>query len=278
MYFKKIPVIVFFLIFTTISHSQEEAKQVKQVIKEEGYKRAAPAIVKLITDEGKRIGAGVILGVHKENIGFVLTSYNMVAGRDKVAVILKDFPDPLLGITVEKWIDFDSEIAVIAVKNFPPVENTIRLQIPKEETASEIYTIVGHTPVDDWMPIPQKLTASNDKFLIFNAFEYSGLIGAPVLNEDGNMVGLVINSGVDFQEESNIATAVKSSFIKPIITNWFREVKLKRKWKEKGQGLATWVWAVGGSVVGTGIVTAIAVSGGGEGPRGLPGPPAPPGR
>lgn len=256
----------------------EPTEELQQVISEKGFEKSAPVVVKIVADEGRTIGAGVILSVHKEQVGFILTSYSMVAGRDKVAVILKDYPDPLLGHTIDKWIDFDSDLAIVAIKNFPEGQPVISFQESKSEHEGDIFTIIGHTEVDDWMPIPCELTLPNLRNLIIKTPKYSGLDGGPVLNENGHMIGLIVSSQEeDLEEEENLVVAVKTSVIKPIIKDWFQPIELKQKWSEKGAGIATWIWAVGGGVLGGGIATAIAVAGGGaEQPRGLPRPPDPP--
>lgn len=269
------------LIFTfSQSSAQEEGEQTDtatQVLTQKGYDKGAPAVAKLIADEGRRIGAGVIVAID-EKAGYILTSYNMVAGREKVAVVLKNYADPLLGFTVDKWIDFDSDLAIIEVKNFPKNQPTVTLQTPRLIQAGQVFTILGHTDVDDWTPIPVNLLLSNERNLIFDELGYEGVEGAPVLNEDGNMVGLVTSIDQEIAEDSKSTQAVKSNVIKPLIKDWFQESQLQRKWSEAGNGIATWIWAVGGGVLGGGIATSIAILGGGtENPQGLPRPPDPPG-
>lgn len=270
-------IVIFSFVRPLAAQELEPTEELQQVISEKGFKKSAPAVVKIVADEGRTIGAGVILAVHKEQVGFILTSYSMVAGRDKVAVILKDYPDPLLGHTIDKWIDFDSDLAIVAIKNFPEGQPVISLQESKSEQEGDILTIIGHTEVDDWMPIPSELTLPNLRNLVIKAPKYSGLDGGPVLNESGNMIGLIVSSQDEDFDEENLVVAVKTSVIKPIIKDWFQPVELKQKWNEKGAGIATWIWAVGGGVLGGGIATAIAVAGGGtEEPKGLPRPPDPP--
>lgn len=271
--------LTFLLILTTavIQLKAQEGEVPQQVISKQGFEKSAPAVVKLVADEGKMIGAGVIIGVHEEDVGFVLTSYKIVAGRDKLAVILKDYPDPLLGVAVEKWIDFDSDLAIVAIKDFPPNQPVICLQEKKSFQVGESFTILGHTEVDDWMPIPKELTASNERHLVFSSLKYSGIAGGPILNKNGNMIGLVISGEEEETGEENLTLGINTSVIKPIIKDWFQPIQLRKRWCEKGAGLATWIWAVGGGVLGGGIATAIAVVGGGaETPRGLPRPPEPP--
>lgn len=264
-----------------VAQKQEPVQKSQQVITKQGFEESAPAVVKIVADEGRTIGAGVILGVQADSVGFVLTSYSMIAGRVKVAVILKNYAEPLLGHTIDKWIDFDSDLAIVAIKNFPPDQRVISLKESKSEQEGDMFTIIGHTELDDWMPIPTELILSTESNLTFRAPKYSGIEGGPVLNEDGNMIGLIISREEEELEkqleEDNLVQTVKTSVIKPIIKDWFQPIQLQQQWSEKSTGIATWIWVVGGGVLGGGIATAIVIAGGGaETPRGLPRPPQPP--
>ncbi|NIR51638.1 trypsin-like peptidase domain-containing protein [candidate division KSB1 bacterium] len=275
-----LPLKMFLLVLASVLtvQAQEETEEadLQQVLKQEGYDRNAPAVVKLVSDQGRRIGAGVILGVHEDGMGFILTSYSMVANRDKVAVILKDYPDPLLGRTVERWVDFDTDVAIVAVKNFPADQPVIVLSNDKSVPANETFTIIGHAEEGDWMPIPIQMIESDESHVAFNASEFSGIEGAPLVDEDGKMLGLIVSEGLA-NTENNLTLAVKTATIKPIIKEWFKPVPLVRKWEEQGVSIGGWVWAVGGSVIGGTLVTAIAISGGdGDSQSGLPRPPNPP--
>lgn len=256
--------------------AQEEGQPL-QVLDQDGYDKAAPAVVKIVSDAGRNIGTGVILSVHQDQVGFILTSYSMVAGRDKVAVILKNYPDALLGYIVEKWIDFDLDLAIIGVKNFPAGQPTITLGDASRTEFGNTYTILAHTQTGDWYPIPTPLNNISNTHLIFEIERSAEIEGAPVLTHDGNMIGLIVVNERINTEVGGLTAAVKSDAFKPIINEWFKSVPLQQKWQEKGAGFATWIWAVGGGVIGGGIATAIAISGGGEeGSVGLPRPPEPP--
>ncbi len=269
--------LLFLLSLSHQSRSQEPGEESPQALSEEVYEKAKPAVVKIVSDEGKRIGAGVLLAVHTDGVGFLMTSYRMIAGRDKVAVILKNYPEPLLGYTVDKWIDFDTDLAIIAIKNFPPAQQMITLGDSRSAKINETYAAMGHLEGSDWTLIPLTLIDENEKQFALQPIDYIGFQGGPLLDEDGNMIGLVVNGDGKAAGEDHLTLAVKSSVIKPIIREWFKPVNLQQKWREKGAGFATWVWAVGGGVLGGTIAMAIAIAGGGdEGPRGLPPPPEPP--
>ena len=252
---------------------QEEVATLEQVLTKKGYDQTAPAVVKLVSDEGRRIGAGVIVGLHENGVGFILTSYSLIAGRSKMAVIVKNHPDPLLGRVVERWIDFETDLAVIAVKNFPADPVMIRLRKKNIRAEGQTYTVVGHTETEDWIPIPVVVTESDERHVALSGLLVSGIEGAPLLDHDGSLLGLVISHD---SEEGDLTLAIKNTTIKPILDEWFKPIPLVQKWQERGSGLS-WVWAVGGGVLGASIATVIALSGGGEeAPAGLPQPPLPP--
>ena len=107
---------------------QPQILEPEEAISKQGYKKAAPAVVKIVSDSGRKIGAGVILGVDEDGDGYVLTSYSTVDELNKVAIILNDHPDALLGRVVDKWIDFDLDLAVITIRNFPAAQTVVSIQ------------------------------------------------------------------------------------------------------------------------------------------------------
>jgi len=150
--------LIFSLIFgaSSIILAQEQSEQpatedqeLKQVLSQEGYDKTSPSIVKMVTDAGRRIGTGILLAVHKDDVGFVLTSYSMVAGRDKVAIILKDHSDPLLGRVVDKWIDFDLDLAIIGIKDFPEGQEMITIGDDRKLETGKVVTAIAHAEDGD---------------------------------------------------------------------------------------------------------------------------------
>lgn len=265
-------------LLATGSFAQEEApKKPVQVLTQDGYDLTSPAVVKIVSDAGRKIGAGVLVGVHKDNVGFVLTSYSMVAGRDKVAIILKNFPDALLGYVVDKWIDFDLDLAVVGIKNFPPGQMMVTLGPDSKLDSSKVVTAVTHAEDGDWAPLPTMVKAIDERGFAFQLDQSADPEGSPILNEKGYMVGLTVSDDATSIASFPSDFAVRSSAVKPILKEWFKGVDLKQKWREKGAGIATWIWAVGGSVVSGTVATVFAISGGGGGGGGaLPRPPDPP--
>jgi len=248
----------------------------EEIICKQGYEKAASAIVKIVSDGGRKMGAGVILGVSEDGDGYVLTSYGTVAGLDKVAVILKNHPEALLGRIVDKWIDFDLDLVIITIRKFPDAQRVVSIQDSKSAKIEDMYLLIAHTDTGDWLPIEVNLGNFDDTKFTLNLPRESGMEGAPIVTEKGDMIGIFSSLKSESREDS-LSLAIRTSTIKPLINEWFDSVELAQKWEETRTGIATWVWAVGGSVIGGTIVTAIAISGGDSGPRpGLPRAPNPP--
>lgn len=264
------------------SQAQEEAVQAEpqqsvSPLPDEVYTENANAVVKLVSDAGRRIGAGVVLGVHKDGLGFVLTTYSMVAGREKIAVILRDFGDPLLGYIVDRWIDFDLDLAIIAIKNYPEKQAVVTMGDSKAAAIGQTYTVIGHTEVDDWLRLPAEVFDMDERFFSMKLNDTSPVEGAPLLDSEGRMIGLMVSEKAESSEGEELVLAIKSNTLKPILNEWFQPIELAQKWQEPGKGFPTWIWAVGGGVLGGTIATAIAIAGGEDGaPAGLPRPPDPP--
>ena len=251
---------------------QPQTLDPEEIISKQGYEKTAPAIVKIVSDGGRKIGAGVILGVSEDGDGYVLTSYSTVDELNKVAIILKNHPDALLGRVVDKWIDFDLDLAVIVIKNFPAAQTVVSMQNSKSVKIEDMYLLIAHTDTGDWLPIEVSLANFDDTKFALSLPGESGMEGAPIVTENGDMIGFFSSLKSD-----SLSLAVKTNAIKPIINEWFNSVELAQKWGENRTGISTWIWAVGGSVIGGTIVTAIAISGGDSGPRpGLPSAPNPP--
>ncbi len=266
--------------------AQEDTKSSmdEHVLTQEGYDMTAPAIVKIVSDAGSKIGTGALVGVtidpkNETKIGFILTSYSMVAGRDKVAVILKNHSDALLGHVVEKWIDFDLDIAIVAVRGFPDGQPTVTFGSTKKKDDGDVLTTLMHTDASDWIPVPVELKSADATHLTFSVIDRMGLEGTPVVRDDGAMAALFVSDQTLGAGDIPLASAVKTGVVKPLLKEWFKPIKLEQKWQDKrGGGIATWMWAVGGGVLGGSVATVLALSGGDDPgtSRGLPGPPAPP--
>ena len=272
--------IVMFASLSLLFAQSENKPQFPENFSEKAFQKAAPSVVKLIFDNGETVGSGVILAVHKDNVGFILTSYSLIAGRDKVAVILKNYPDALLGYVVEKFIDFDLGLAVVALKNFPAGQPVITLKELKNPETGKSFSTISHVRNADWSVFKTTIQGSAPRFFTISSDSANEIgFGAPLLTKKGEMCGLIVKMEEELNADDSVyMKAVNVSAIKPMLDEWFHALPLKQKWHEQGAGIASWMWAVGGGVLG-GTVAAIVTAGGGsggDGPAGLPRPPQPP--
>jgi len=269
------------LILFTISlsdlYAQELAQpQTSDILNGKGYDRAAPAIVKVVADSGGTIGAGIFIGRHKDGVGFILTSHSLIRDSRKVVVFTKNHASGLVGNTVDRWVDFDLDLAIIGVRSFPKDVPPAILGSNKSTKLNQLHAVVGHAPEGDWSILAAEPTLVQGQQFILGLRGSDGLRGAPMLNDKGYILGIVIDDAT-LREKETLAAAVKSEAVKPILNEWFRTIPLTVKWGEKGSGLPSWIWAVGGGMVGGAVATVIALTGeADDAGRGLPRPPDPP--
>jgi len=253
-----------------------DQQQSDDILTEKGYTRAAQAIVKIVADSGRTTGAGIFVGLHEDGVGFILTSHSLVRNSSKVVVFAKGHITGLVGNRVDRWVDFDLDLAVIGVRAFPKDVSPAILGVNKSTKLNQPYGIIGHTEEGDWSISPAEVTLLQGQQIILGLRSSSKLRGAPVVNAKGYVLGLIIDDAT-LKGKETLASAVKSEAVKPILNEWFGTMPLSNKWLEKSAGLPSWIWAVGGGVLGGAAATVIALTGeADDGGRGLPRPPDPP--
>ncbi len=244
---------------------------------ESGYNKSVPSVVKLMADQGQRVGAGVIVGIQKNGSGLVLTSYSMVAGQDEVAVVVRNSFEPLVGRVYSPWIDRNLDIAMVLVQNFPLGLSPISFKQENLPLVGETLTLIGHAGDQDWGPIEIQISDENQRRMECSLGKFTGIDGAPLVDENGTMIGLTVSDAVQKSTENHVALAVKTSVIKPVVNGWLKSVALRAKWRERKEGVATWIWALSGGVLGGAVAAAIVITGSGSDTVfGLPRPPQPP--
>jgi hypothetical protein len=259
--------------------SYSKQKSVRGPLTEVGYSKSALSIVKLVADNGQKVGAGVLVGLQRDGSALILTSYNMVAGQDRLTVMFREDANPVSGRVLPRRMDLNLDVALIEVKTAPRGHRPIIFEQEKVDLVGETLTIIGHTEEQDWGPVEIQVTAENRQHLECNVGGHSGIDGAPLVNQKGHMIGLVVSDAVRQTADDHVTLAVKTATIKPTVNGWLTSSSLQIRWKEQKVGISPWIWAVGGGVLGSGVVAAIAIGGGGsDSPVGLPRPPAPPDR
>ncbi|MCG8608514.1 serine protease [bacterium] len=265
---------IFSLLFAT---SYGKQKSARRPLTEIGYNKSAISTVKLVADQ--KVGAGVLVGVQRDGSALILTSYNMVAGQDRLAVLFRQDANPAIGTVLQRRMDLNLDVALIEVKTAPRGHRPVIFEQEKVDLVGETLTIIGHTEEQDWGPVEIQVTAENRRHLECNVGGHSGIDGAPLVNQKGHMIALVVSDAVRQTTDEHITLAVKTATIKPIVNSWLRSASLQTKWNEERVGISPWIWALGGGVLGGGVAAAITLLGGdNDSPIGLPRPPAPPDR
>lgn len=267
----------FILLLSLPGQTRPKSPKPRGPLTESGYNKSVPSVVKLMADHGQRVGAGVIVGIQKNGGGLVLTSYSMVAGQDEVAVVVRNGFEPLVGQVHNPWIDLNLDIAMVLVHNFPPGLSPISFKQEKLPLVGETLTLIGHAGDQDWGPIEIQISDENQKRMECSLGKFTGIDGAPLVDETGTMIGLTVSDAVQKSTENHVALAVKTGAIKPVVNGWLKSLALRSKWRERKDGVATWIWALGGGVLGGAVTAAILITGGGsDNVFGLPRPPQPP--
>jgi hypothetical protein len=143
-----------------------------------------------------------------------------------------------------------------------------------------VYIAVDHNGSGDWQTVPLTLMAANPEFVTLTKPVDYDLEGAPLLDKEGNMLGMIIKKEADKSFNQDLAMALKSDQILRLLDEWMQDIELSRSWRKEKKGTSPWIWAVGVGVAGGTIAFLAAASQ----PKsemtqkkaGLPLPPVPP--
>jgi hypothetical protein len=199
--------------------------------------RARYSVVRISVNAGNRVGSGSIIKVEGTR-GYILTAYHVLARTENPAMpdietLSQDVEVELFtGVRLKaspsvRWVDTNNDIAVFTVENLPSQSPPPALPWPSSSTVHDGQQLfcLGHpigSGVTPWFRVPCTVGRLDGGRIYFTPALNPGYSGAPLLNAQGIIVGMV-QTRVDV-----ISSALAWELILPIIRGWLIESVIPR--------------------------------------------------
>jgi formylglycine-generating enzyme required for sulfatase activity len=176
------------------------------------------AVVKIEARPGSIPGAGCLIKV-EGNRGYILTAYHVIkpavlAGQQQVTVRFYGGIRPFDGLINQEWIDTRNDLAVVVVQNVP-VQQVLRLGSTQRLTVLDGVITIGHPAGSSWVVTEGKVSGFRGRDILFSGADVEkGHSGGPLLDEQGQMIGLNVES------PARLGVAIQIDIIKPILRRW----------------------------------------------------------
>lgn len=225
-YFIKIRLIITVCsFFIAISLTSSQALSIKPALKEKIEK--AVVYISVITESGEKKGGGTVVHIGDGKV-YVLTAFHVIEGYESVAVQFfgqdEKVPVPDEYIKVDRTYD----LALLKVPTTHPVRDVpfLRADLFNKE-------VIASAPV--WMLIPRGdgrrdyrsgyISNRTTTTISFPIQVQRGWSGSPLLNENGFLIGILV------EEEGRFYTgkAVRGDKVKEVILDRWPEVFEKQK-------------------------------------------------
>lgn len=215
----------------------------------QNYDKFKKGVVRIIgrgEDDSIYTGTGIITSNEKKEI-YIITAHHVIQKFKQIAVEFYQEPPLLLKGKLYHKFNFEKDLAVIICKDeenkvkYKPVFRKGKVSNVKE--TNRIFTIGHASTSPEWTIRPGNIVTSDDISLLRltgNAV-YSGNSGGALLNEKGQLLGMVTKKG------ATDAIALKLDEIIECLKIWRIPIKFANK---------TWLWIAVGSTAT--IVTIIA--------------------
>jgi formylglycine-generating enzyme required for sulfatase activity len=175
------------------------------------------AVVKIEAGQTSIPGAGCLIKIDG-NRGYILTAYHVIkeaeqADRQQVMVRFyqgfKTFP----GIINREWIDTRNDLAVLVVENVP-VQQILPLGSTQKLERLDDVIAIGHPSGSSWALARGQVSNFTGRDIHFAAAVDQGNSGGPLLDEQGQMIGLNVEMAGQF------GVAIQADVITPILWRW----------------------------------------------------------
>jgi len=258
-----------FLIFPNFKGSTDEQRKPDSrslpEISSKLYNRISPAIVKILCNQGEKIGTGVIVAITEKDHAIILTACHVVTANydemdpdlplefyEKIQVKIASEFEPVAAVVIEKFVDRANDIVLISTKT--PVGEDIVINYANSDDVKpgEIVAAAGF-PGTDELNLTVGRVIRREKYLIFDAKIAEGCSGGPLLDKKGRMIGLSTYIQKSDIEAEGYATPI--NLITTVVDSWLGDIKLKTRWRlKKEKSLFTSPLFISGAVVTVGAI------------------------
>ena len=227
--------------------TQEQRAQDSQPLPEissKVYEKVSPATVKIICNQGEKIGTGTIVAITEKGEAVILTACHVVTSNWIDAadpdIQLEFYQDiqirtaselkPVAAAVIEKFVDKANDLAMISTKSPVGEESVISYANSDKVKPGEIVVAAGF-PGTDELNLTVGRIIRREKYLIFDAKIDEGSSGGPLIDKKGRMIGLSTYIQKSDIEEEGYATPI--NLITTVVDSWLNSVKLKVRWRKE---------------------------------------------
>ena len=246
-------IVLIFLSINVNAQVDDEKKQISQM-PEAVYEKIVPLTVR-ITNKQNVPGTGIIIGISEEtsdnavdlsgNQALILTACHVISSNYKddaadLDIVLEyydsikvkiggEFSDVLAEVHLE-FIDRSNDIAIITA----PVSAGVEKAINYKEGVNPGLTVAafGFPHTDELNQTVGTITREEGNYYVFDAGVKGGNSGGPLVDDNGNMVGMT----TFVAGEENEGYAIKVNLIATVVNNWLADTNLKQYWQPVDEG------------------------------------------
>jgi S1-C subfamily serine protease len=280
-----IPLILLALISFQGIHgwAQEKQKPRKQPLPEissKVYNKISPTTVKILCNQGEKIGTGAIVAITKKGEAIIMTACHVVTSNWIDAadpdIQLEFYQDiqvkfvselkPVDAAVIAKFVDRENDLALIVTKTPVGEESVISYANSDKVKPGEIVAAAGFPATDELNLTVGRITR-REKYIIFDAKIAEGCSGGPLIDKKGRMIGLSTHIIESYIEDEGYATPI--NLITTVVDSWLNNLKLKTKWQlENDKSFFKSPLFISSAVVSTGAILYLSGAFSGNGKEG----------
>jgi S1-C subfamily serine protease len=206
------------------------------------YDKVSPATVKILCNQGEKIGTGAIVAITEKGHAIILTACHVVSSNfeepdkdlpleiyENIQVKIASELKPIDCDVIEKFVDRENDLAIISTK-LPVVEESVISYANSDKVKPGEIVVAAGFPGTDELNLTVGRIIRREKYLIFDAKIDEGSSGGPLIDKKGRMIGLSTYIQKSDIEQEGYATPI--NLITTVVDSWLNSVKLKVRWQK----------------------------------------------